>query len=117
MGNLRWPHIPTKSGLMLGLGETEDEVVASLEALREASCDRITIGQYLRPSLAHLPVQRYWHPEAFDRLGQRATEMGFSHVRRVPRGRSIYHAAMPAAAGSHRLQADSCQRREERSNT
>ena len=92
------PQIPTKSGLMLGLGETEDEVVASLQALREARCDRITLGQYLRPSLAHLPVQRYWHPEAFDRLGQRATEMGFSHVRSGPLVRSSYHAAMPASA-------------------
>jgi lipoic acid synthetase len=83
---------------MLGLGESEDEVVASLQALRKAGCDRITIGQYLRPSLAHLPVQRYWHPEAFYRLGQRATQMGFSHVRSGPLVRSSYHAAMPASA-------------------
>ena len=89
------PDIPTKSGLMLGLGETENEVLASLEALRESGCDRITIGQYLRPSLAHLPVQRYWPPDAFERLEQRAKDMGFSHVRSGPLVRSSYHAAMP----------------------
>ncbi len=89
------PDIPTKSGLMLGLGETENEVLASLEALRESGCDRITIGQYLRPSLAHLPVQRYWPPNAFERLEQRAKDMGFSHVRSGPLVRSSYHAAMP----------------------
>ena len=90
------PDIPTKSGLMLGLGEREDEVMASLHDLRSSGCDRITIGQYLRPSLAHLPVQRYWHPDDFERLGNRAREMGFSHVRSGPLVRSSYHAAAPA---------------------
>ena len=86
------PAIPTKSGLMLGLGETEAEIVETLEDLRAVGCDRITLGQYMRPSLAHLPVERYWPPEDFDRLGQIAREIGFSHVRSGPLVRSSYHA-------------------------
>ena len=89
------PTIPTKSGLMLGLGETEDEVLAAMQDLRAAGCERLTLGQYLRPSLAHLPVQHYWHPDAFERLGQTATELGFSHVRSGPLVRSSYHAEVP----------------------
>ena len=53
---------------MLGLGETESEIVETLQDLREVGCDRITLGQYMRPSLEHLPVQKYWHPDEFDRL-------------------------------------------------
>ncbi len=90
------PTIPTKSGLMLGLGETEAEVVDAMKALRDAGCERITIGQYLRPSLAHLPVQRYWHPEEFNALGDTAQALGFSHVRSGPLVRSSYHAAEPS---------------------
>lgn len=86
------PHIPTKSGLMVGHGETEDEIIATLKDLRAVACDRVTIGQYLRPSLAHLPVQRYWTPEEFDRLGAIARDLGFSHVRSGPLVRSSYHA-------------------------
>ncbi|MGC6483062.1 MAG: lipoyl synthase [Synechococcus sp.] len=89
------PTIPTKSGLMLGLGETEDEVVEAMEDLRVAGCERLTLGQYLRPSLAHIPVQRYWHPNDFDRLGEVAKELGFSHVRSGPLVRSSYHADVP----------------------
>ena len=84
--------IPTKSGLMLGLGETETEIVQTLKDLREADCDRLTIGQYMRPSLAHLPVEKYWTPEEFKRLGEIAQELGFSHVRSAPLVRSSYHA-------------------------
>ncbi|MDJ0702846.1 MAG: lipoyl synthase, partial [Leptolyngbyaceae cyanobacterium MO_188.B28] len=84
--------VPTKSGLMLGLGETEAEIVETLGDLRAVGCDRVTLGQYLRPSLAHLPVERYWPPEDFDRLGAIAREMGFSHVRSGPLVRSSYHA-------------------------
>lgn len=84
--------IPTKSGLMLGHGETEAEVIETLADLRTVHCDRLTIGQYMRPSLAHLPVQKYWHPDEFDRLGAIAREMGFSHVRSAPLVRSSYHA-------------------------
>ncbi|MBF2037396.1 MAG: lipoyl synthase [Leptolyngbyaceae cyanobacterium T60_A2020_046] len=86
------PHIPTKSGLMVGHGETEDEIIATLKDLRAVACDRVTIGQYLRPSLDHLPVQRYWTPEEFNRLGAIARDLGFSHVRSGPLVRSSYHA-------------------------
>ena len=86
------PQIPTKSGLMLGHGETEAEIVATMSDLRRVNCDRLTIGQYLRPSLAHLPVRKYWTPEEFDRLGAIARDMGFLHVRSGPLVRSSYHA-------------------------
>jgi lipoic acid synthetase len=84
--------IPTKSGLMLGLGETEAEVLEAMADLRKVECDRLTIGQYLRPSLDHLPVAKYWTPEEFEHLGAIARQMGFSHVRSGPLVRSSYHA-------------------------
>lgn len=84
--------IPTKSGLMLGLGETETEIIQTLQDLRQINCDRLTLGQYMRPSLAHLPVQKYWTPEEFTRLGEIAQDLGFSHVRSAPLVRSSYHA-------------------------
>ncbi|NEQ31709.1 MAG: lipoyl synthase [Leptolyngbya sp. SIO4C5] len=84
--------IPTKSGLMLGHGETEAEIVQTLQDLRAVKCDRLTLGQYMRPSLAHLPVQKYWTPAEFEQLGQIAKDMGFSHVRSGPLVRSSYHA-------------------------
>jgi lipoic acid synthetase len=84
--------IPTKSGLMLGHGETEAEVIETMADLRAVGCDRLTLGQYMRPSLEHLPVQKYWTPEEFDRLGAIAREMGFTHVRSGPLVRSSYHA-------------------------
>jgi len=86
------PAIPTKSGLMLGHGETEDEIVAAMKDLREVGCDRLTLGQYMRPSLNHLPVRRYWTPEEFDKLGDIARSLGFSQVRSGPLVRSSYHA-------------------------
>ncbi|MEQ8537332.1 MAG: lipoyl synthase [Coleofasciculus sp. D1-CHI-01] len=86
------PTIPTKSGLMVGHGETEAEVIEAMEDLRRAECDRLTLGQYMRPSLEHLRVQRYWTPEEFERLGAIAKEMGFTHVRSGPLVRSSYHA-------------------------
>ena len=86
------PAIPTKSGLMLGLGETEAEVVQTLHDLRNVDCQRLTLGQYLRPSLAHIPVARYWTPEEFEQLGARARELGFEQVRSGPLVRSSYHA-------------------------
>lgn len=86
------PQIPTKSGLMLGHGETEAEIIETMQDLRAVNCDRITLGQYMRPSLDHLPVQKYWTPEEFDRLGEIARELGFSHVRSGPLVRSSYHA-------------------------
>ena len=87
------PAIPTKSGLMLGLGETREEVIQTMEHLRTVDCQRLTIGQYMRPSLAHIPVARYWHPDEFSELGHIATELGFSVVRSAPLVRSSYHAA------------------------
>jgi lipoyl synthase len=86
------PSIPTKSGLMVGHGETEAELVEAMQALRSVNCDRLTIGQYMRPSLEHLPVQKYWHPEEFEQLGAIARDLGFSHVRSGPLVRSSYHA-------------------------
>ena len=84
--------IPTKSGIMLGHGETETEIIETLQDLRSIDCDRVTLGQYMRPSLAHLPVVKYWTPAEFDRLGEIATELGFKHVRSGPLVRSSYHA-------------------------
>ncbi|MEB3199343.1 MAG: lipoyl synthase [Synechococcaceae cyanobacterium] len=87
------PAIPTKSGLMLGLGESEEEVVETLRDLRAVDCQRLTLGQYLRPSLAHIPVARYWTPQEFERLGAIARGLGFADVRSGPLVRSSYHAA------------------------
>ncbi|TVQ55595.1 MAG: lipoyl synthase [Spirulina sp. DLM2.Bin59] len=89
------PELPTKSGLMLGLGETEPEIEETLRDLRGVGCDRLTLGQYLRPSLAHLPVVKYWTPAEFDHWGERARSLGFSHVRSGPLVRSSYHAGEP----------------------
>lgn len=86
------PSIPTKSGLMLGHGETETEILETLADLRRVQCHRLTIGQYMRPSLDHLPVHKYWTPQEFERLGAIAKDMGFSHVRSGPLVRSSYHA-------------------------
>ncbi|MEB3360772.1 MAG: lipoyl synthase, partial [Synechococcaceae cyanobacterium] len=87
------PHIPTKSGLMLGLGESFAEVVQTLRDLRQVDCQRVTLGQYLRPSLAHIPVDRYWRPEEFEQLAKIAQDLGFADVRSGPLVRSSYHAA------------------------
>lgn len=84
--------IPTKSGVMVGHGETIDELIETMADLRSVKCDRLTIGQYMRPSLDHLPVQKYWTPEEFTELGYIAKNMGFNHVRSGPLVRSSYHA-------------------------
>ncbi len=84
--------IYTKSGLMLGLGEQEDEVLVAMEDLRASNCDILTLGQYLQPTLKHLPVVEYVTPEKFDELGERARAMGFVHVASGPMVRSSYHA-------------------------
>ena len=84
--------IYTKSGLMLGLGEQEEEVLAAMEDLRASNCDILTLGQYLQPTLKHLPVVEYVTPEKFDELGERARAMGFVHVASGPMVRSSYHA-------------------------
>ena len=88
--------IPTKSGLMLGHGETETEIIETLKDLRNVGCDYLTLGQYMRPSLGHLPVQKYWAPEEFEKLGEIGRSMGFYHVRSGPLVRSSYYAGQEA---------------------
>jgi lipoic acid synthetase len=87
------PEIPTKSGLMVGLGETDEEVLAVLEDLRRHRVRIVTIGQYLRPTLQHLPVLRYVTPGQFDEYRRAALALGFEHVESGPFVRSSYHAA------------------------
>jgi len=82
----------TKSGLMLGLGESEEEVMMALEDLRRAHCDLLTLGQYLQPTLRHLPVVKFIAPQIFDAYGGAARAMGFLHVASGPMVRSSYHA-------------------------
>ncbi|MBI3209898.1 MAG: lipoyl synthase [Candidatus Solibacter usitatus] len=94
------PEIPVKSGLMLGLGETKDEVLAVLRDLHAHSVDIVTLGQYLRPSPKHLPIIRYVPPEDFAELRQAGMSMGFSHVEAGPLVRSSYHADESHAAAS-----------------
>lgn len=90
------PDIPTKSGLMLGLGEDMDEIRQVLRDLRVHDCDMLTLGQYLQPSRYHLPVERFVRPEEFDELGEFARELGFRNVASGPMVRSSYHADMQA---------------------
>jgi lipoic acid synthetase len=90
----------TKSGLMVGLGEREDEVVATMADLRGVGVSIVTVGQYLRPSRDHLPVARYWAPEEFDRLRDAGAALGVAHVEASPLTRSSYHAREAAAAAS-----------------
>src|SRR5438093_685825 len=111
------PEIPTKSGIILGLGEERDELVATLRDLRAVGVSILTLGQYLRPSPQHLPVSRYYHPDEFAELAGIGRELGFTHVEAGPLVRSSYHAkrqadaaasggtnsAMANGAGSHPL--------------
>jgi lipoic acid synthetase len=90
--------LTTKSGLMVGLGETLDEVRAALADMAAVGVDIVTVGQYLRPSAAHLPVVRWWTPEEFDQLARSARAMGFAHVEASPLTRSSYHARTAAQA-------------------
>lgn len=93
----------TKSGLMLGLGESEEELFATLADLRQAGCDLLTLGQYLQPTLRHLPVVEFISPEKFAEYGARARALGFRHVASAPMVRSSYHAdefTLPPAPGS-----------------
>ena len=91
------PHVPTKSGLMLGLGETLEEVEQVMQDLRDHGCSMLTLGQYLQPTLNHLPVTRYVTPDEFDRLAEIGKAMGFDHVASGPMVRSSYHADLQAA--------------------
>ena len=88
--------IPTKSGLMVGLGESDDEILEVMRELREHGVDMLTIGQYLQPSAHHLPVLRYVEPAVFDRYTERAQELGFIHAACGPLVRSSYHADQQA---------------------
>ena len=92
-----FPQVPTKSGIMLGLGETLDQVKACLEDLRAHEVDLLTVGQYLQPSRHHHPVLKYWHPDEFEQIGELARAMGFRHVASGPMVRSSYHAENLAA--------------------
>ena len=92
------PDIPTKSGLMVGLGEEREELVATIADLRRAGCGILTIGQYLRPSPAHAPMVRYYHPDEFAELKGIALGLGFVHVESGPLVRSSYHAHETADA-------------------
>ena len=86
------PEMVTKSGLMLGLGETRDELLEVCADLRSVGCDMLTLGQYLQPTLEHLPVERYLPPEEFDEIGEQVRQLGFSMVASGPFVRSSYHA-------------------------
>jgi lipoic acid synthetase len=88
----RAPDMVTKSGLMLGLGETTEELLDVFADLRSVGCDMLTLGQYLQPTFAHLPVERYVPPEEFDAIGDLARNLGFRFVASGPFVRSSYHA-------------------------
>jgi lipoic acid synthetase len=88
----RAPRLTTKTGLMLGLGETRDELLDTLADLRGVGCDMLTLGQYLTPTLKHVPVARYLPPEEFDELATLARALGFQKVASGPFVRSSYHA-------------------------
>jgi lipoic acid synthetase len=95
------PAIPTKSGIMVGLGEEWPEIVEVLTDLRQVGCQILTIGQYLAPSAAHLPIARYYHPDEFAMLKATALSLGFGHVESGPLVRSSYHAHEQTEAYEH----------------
>jgi len=97
-----FPQVPTKSGLMVGLGETDEEILAVMRDMRAHHIDRLTIGQYLAPSSAHLPVRRYVHPDTFQMFEREAYAMGFSHAAVGAMVRSSYHADQQAHAADLR---------------
>ena len=92
----RVPDVPTKSGLMVGLGETDEEILDTLRDLRAHDVEMLTIGQYLAPSGHHLPVRRYVHPDVFATYAREAAAMGFTHAASAPLVRSSYHADLQA---------------------
>ncbi|HXD39038.1 MAG TPA: lipoyl synthase [Ramlibacter sp.] len=92
------PEVPTKSGLMVGLGETDDEILQVMRDMREHRIDMLTVGQYLAPSTSHLPVRRYVHPDIFRMFESKAREFGFSHAAVGAMVRSSYHADQQAHA-------------------
>ncbi len=98
----RFPWVPTKSGIMVGLGETDEEILQTMQDMRDHNIDMITIGQYLQPSNGHLPVQRYVHPDTFKMFENKAYAMGFKHAAVGAMVRSSYHADQQAhGAGIH----------------
>ena len=97
-----FPNVPTKSGLMVGLGETDEEILAVMQDMREHQIDMLTIGQYLAPSSSHIPVRRYVHPDTFKMFEEKAYAMGFKHAAVGAMVRSSYHADQQAhSAASH----------------
>jgi lipoic acid synthetase len=99
------PDIPTKTGLMVGLGEAHQELIDTLKDLRGVDCQILTIGQYLRPTAGHAPMVRYYHPDEFRELKATALELGFVHVESGPLVRSSYHAHETADAYERAAQA------------
>ena len=99
------PHIPTKSSMMVGLGETKEEIIETMDDLRAHNVDIMTIGQYLQPTPKHLDVERYYHPDEFVELKEIALSKGFTHCESGPMTRSSYHAdeQVPEAAAQRRL--------------
>jgi lipoyl synthase len=97
-----FPHVPTKSGLMVGLGETDEEILDVMRDMRAHHIEMLTIGQYLAPSNSHLPVRRYVHPDTFKMFEAKAYEMGFSHAAVGAMVRSSYHADQQAHSALNR---------------
>ena len=95
-----FPNVPTKSGLMVGLGETDEEIMAVMREMREHNIEMLTLGQYLAPSNSHLPVKRYVHPDTFKMFEEKAYEMGFKHAAVGAMVRSSYHADQQAHGAS-----------------
>lgn len=95
------PELPTKSGLMLGMGETWEELLSVMQDIHATGCTMLTLGQYLQPSREHLPVQRYLTPEEFSQLQEAGLQIGFRHVEAGPLVRSSYHAAEQFEECSH----------------
>ncbi|MSQ77132.1 MAG: lipoyl synthase [Nitrospiraceae bacterium] len=96
LGRAKHMGMTTKSGLILGMGETTDEIRQVMQDLRAANCEILTIGQYLQPTRHHLPVSRYYHPDEFAAFKTEGLALGFSHVEASPLARSSYHAAQQA---------------------
>ena len=94
------PEMTTKSGIMVGLGETLDEIEATMSDLRQHGVDLLTVGQYLQPDKRHLPVQRYWHPDEYDAIRETGVRLGFKHVEAGTLVRSSYHAGEQSRAAN-----------------
>ena len=97
------PATVTKSGIIVGMGEDKEEILETMRDLRTVDCDLLTIGQYLRPSAKHLPIDRFYHPDEFAELRKAGEEMGFKHVASGPLVRSSYHADQQHAAAKPRI--------------